>query len=666
MQTFGWYLRRLRGMAPGEIAWRLGSVTRDAADRARLSLGLPLGPRAGATSELPGEGAFRASQVPVGAWAKAPTGSPEGRFWECLRPRADAAAAHRLSFFSLRELPLGDPIAWNRDHEVGRATPMGFAPAIDYRDHAEAGDAKVVWEPSRHQHLVVLARAYRASGDPRYARAVVEQLDSWLVQCPFLRGMQWRSPLELAIRLINWVFAVDLIREADVVSDAFRPRLLHAVHRHVWEVARKYSRGSSANNHLIGEAAGVFVACSYFSTLPGAARWRAEARAILLREIERQTYPEGCNRELALGYHVFALQFFVVVGLVARWTGDPLTPAYWSVLERMMDFLAAFGAGGDRLPLFGDADDGYVVDLGEGAHDWRGWLAAGAVLFGRADLKQVAGGYSEAAAWLLGGEGRAVFDGLEAAEAPLASQAFAGSGHYLLQHGAGKDRVSVLFDCGELGFGSIAAHGHADALSVVVRAFGRDVLVDPGTYDYFRYPAWRRYFRGTSSHNTVEIDGQSQSEMQGLFLWGARARARCVAWEPGAAGGRVVGEHDGYRRLADPVLHRRTLELDGPRRSLVIRDEIEATGSHAVAIHFHFSEEWELLARDGSRLVLGAGGARVTLDVDPALAPEEIRGREDPIGGWVSRGYHVRTPALSVACRASVRGRGEYACRLQL
>jgi hypothetical protein len=129
---------------------------------------------------------------------------------------------------------------------------LNFAESIDYRDFAVTGDAKYVWEPSRHHHLVVLGRAYRASGDPSFADALVEQLGSWLDQSPYGRGMNWRSPLELGIRLINWVWALDLIGESRLLTEGLRTRVLRAIHLHLWDITRKYSRGSSANNHRIG------------------------------------------------------------------------------------------------------------------------------------------------------------------------------------------------------------------------------------------------------------------------------------------------------------------------------------------------------------------------------------------------------------------------------
>src|SRR6266542_6270178 len=274
MPSLTWYLRRLQTMSAGELAWRAAGRLRDAELWARLALRLEPGPRAadpaavGACAD-PG---FRVCDLRVGEWAR-PARGDERQWRDRLVAQAEQVARHRLSFFDLVDRDLGDPIDWNRDHGSGRKAPLRFAPLVDYRDYRVTGDAKVVWEPNRHHHLVVLGRAYRATGDVRYASAAVEQLESWLEQCPFGRGMNWRSPLELSIRLINWVWAVDLIRESELFAGEFRKRLLHAAYLHIWEIARKYSKGSSANNHLIGEAAGVFIATSYFRELAAPPQW---------------------------------------------------------------------------------------------------------------------------------------------------------------------------------------------------------------------------------------------------------------------------------------------------------------------------------------------------------------------------------------------------------
>jgi hypothetical protein len=656
-------------MSAREAAWRVRSTVRDAIDRPLVGLRRR---RPGTVSRgaAPGRYGFAVTDVTPGAWAQ-PNALPIEREWLArLRQRADRIAAGHLRLFDQEDVDCRGGIDWNREYKAGIAAPLRFSPWLDYRDTRLVGDCKFVWEPNRHQHFVVLGRAYRASGDVRYARAILQQWTSWLEQCPYGMGMNWRSPLELGIRLINWVWAFELVRPSGMLQGTVLERLLHSVHLHLVEITRKYSQGSSANNHVIGEAAGVFVAASYFRSLAQADRWRSRGYDILCEQIGQQTFDDGGNREQAIGYHLFVLQFFVLAGLVGRWTDCAFPASYWLALERQFAFVAALREGGDTLPMIGDADDGYVLDLGADGADLEGWLTVGTVLFGRPDLRTAAGGLGEAGRWLLGRDGPERFEAVPpiAPGVPLSCRALRESGLYLLQSGhyGGDDRISVTFDCGPLGMGSIAAHGHADALSVTLRAFGVDVLVDPGTYDYFTYPAWREYFRSTRGHNTVVIDGQDQSVMRGLFLWGQRASARCVAWEPGPDGGLVCGEHDGYTRLDDPVVHRRTVELDGARRQVEIVDEIVATGQHRIEVRFHLAEQCHIKQLGPNLFEIDTERGLVRLEVDARLEVRMDCGNRQPIAGWVSRGYHRKVPSVTLTGQCEHLGEVRLHSRLTM
>ena len=496
--------------------------------------------------------------------------------------------------------------------------------------------------------------------------------------------MNWRSPLELAIRLINWVWAFELIAPAGVLTTERRRRLTPLVYRHLWEIARKYSRHSSANNHVIGEAAGVFIGSSYFAGLKHAEQLRTQSWDLLLQESARQTTSDGVNCELAPGYHLFVLEFLLQAGMVARRSGRDFPAAYWDRLEGMFEFVAELSAGGGSLPMFGDCDDGYVVDLGGRSQSVQALLALGAALYERDDFATLAEAADEPVLWLMGKDGldRVGCDracqSSSAGVTPrglkpvarrdvnvngLKSRAWPEAGYYLLQSGrcntaeeGGDERISVTFDCGELGFGPIAAHGHADALSFTLRAFGCDILVDPGTYDYFTAPAWRQYFRSTRAHNTIMVDGCEQSEMLGPFLWGARAQARCLHFEPTDAGGTVVGEHDGYTRGADPVVHRRTLSLDGAARVLVVRDELEARAQHEADFLLHFAELCQVEPQEPGVYQVSCPGGGLRLRVDPKLKISLVQGSEQPILGWVSRGYHRKQPAPTLVGRCRWSG----------
>jgi len=670
MLSTRWYIRRLRAMSPREVPWRVKSSLRDVTDRCLLRRRQRLVPlkailvRDGASHEL----AFRVSDVPIGQWAGYRKRTVPSEWYYGLLRRAEKLAAHKLSFFDLKDKYLGDKIDWNRDPGSDRPAPMKFSPSIDYRDSSVTGDCKFIWEPNRHHQLVVLGRAYRATGEIRYAQSAVEQLSGWLDQCPFGLGMQWRSPLELGIRLINWVWAVDLIHESGLLAGALRVRLLNAVWRQIWEIVRKYSYGSSANNHLIGEAAGVFIATSYFRDLKAAPKWRTEAKARLLKAILTQTYPDGGAREQALGYHLFIMQLFLISGLVGKWTGNDFPVDYWDRIERMFEFAGILSEGGRKLPMFGDTDDGYVLDLGDDPHDSREWLGAGAVEFKRSDMAEWAGRYHQTARWLLGGNAGKIFAALTPRERdrPITSRSLSVSGYYLLQCGVGRDRISVVFDCGPLGLPPLAGHAHADALSFTLRAFGVDVLVETGTYDYFSYPRWREYFRSTRAHNALVVDGADQSVMLGPFLWGRRARSKCLVWDPSRCGGTVTGEHDGYTRLPDPVVHRRTLTLDGDRGEINVRDEISAAGKHQVGIHFHLGEQCRTEQLRPGRFRIDTGEGIVTIEMDSRLTAETFVGSEDPIAGWVSRAYHCKVPSTSLIGRCTTEGSISLKCRIKI
>src|SRR5262249_3751283 len=132
--------------------------------------------------------------------------------------------------------------------------------------------------------------------------------------------------------------------------------------------------------------------------------------------------------------------------------------------------------------------------------------------------------------------------------------------------------LEVLTDHGPLGMTPACGHGHADALAVLVRYAGAELLVDPGTYAYNGGAMWRRYFRGTRAHNTVTVDGADQAIQEGAFLWSAPFARPLVESFPGG----LLMRHDGYRRLG--VRHWRAVVVrDG---QLLVWDLLEGEGQH--------------------------------------------------------------------------------------
>jgi len=213
--------------------------------------------------------------------------------------------------------------------------------------------------------------------------------------------------------------------------------------------------------------------------------------------------------------------------------------------------------------------------------------------------------------------------------------------------------LRAVADAGPLGYTTIAAHGHADALSFTLSVGGREFLVDPGTYAYHTQERWRQYFRGTSAHNTVRVDGRDQSEQGGNFMWLEKARAGCGLWLSSAEKDSFEGWHDGFMRLDDPVKHRRLLELDKAARCIVIEDSLEMAEAHEVELFFHFAEQCRVDAVAGGYLIERDG---ITLRlVLPANGSAELyRGSLAPVAGWVSRGFDRRQPTSTIVWRTKL------------
>jgi hypothetical protein len=253
---------------------------------------------------------------------------------EALTAAAERVLQGRYSFFDLEDCDLGDPPQWNRDPLTRRAAGVRRATAIDYRDEREVGNIKYLWEPNRHLHLPLLAQAHALTGDARYALAIQRQIESWIEQCPVGRGPNWVSPLELGIRLINWSITWQLLGGmrarifADADGEQFRDRWLRSVFQQARTVAANLSRYSSANNHLIGESAGVYVAASTWPMWPELTHWGERCRQVLEEECLRQNAPDGGNREQAFGYQTFVLDFLLLAGLAARARGEDFSPLY--------------------------------------------------------------------------------------------------------------------------------------------------------------------------------------------------------------------------------------------------------------------------------------------------------------------------------------------------
>lgn len=656
MSTLAWKFNRLKLMGVSEIAWRVQQLAQKKASKIGIGLAhtppVPSLARAGAT--FVGEPAQDADIAAL-----------------CVA--ADAVLAGRWNVFAMRGLNLGFPPQWNRDPKTGTVAPMKLGKAIDYRRESVVGDIKYLWEPSRHLELVTLALAWRATGEQRYAAGARLLLESWFDQCPYPIGVHWTSSLELAVRLLNWAFAWQLLGGADSAlfngdeGKRFRRRWLDNIYQHCHFIRGYFSRHSSANNHLFGEYMGLFVASVQWPCWPESARWEALARRGIETEALKQNFADGVNKEQAIYYQHEVMDMMLLCHQIGSANGAGFSAAYLERLEKLAEFVSALMDVAGNVPMTGDADDAQMVRLSY-ENDWspyRSLLASCALLFKRGDFKRKAGRLDDKNRWLFGATGAEQWNALtETPERPVL--AFPEGGYYLLGKNFGKpDEVRIVIDCAPLGYLSIAAHGHADALSFMLSAGGEELLIDPGTYAYHTQKAWRDYFRSTAAHNTVQVDGQDQSEIGGNFMWLRKANAKCISHTYDGEMQQFEGGHDGYCRMTDPVSHRRKLQFDANHNALVVKDILECRGDHDIALHWHFAENCRVDA-SGTEIVASGRSSRLRMNCAFGDGPQLLRCSEAPISGWISRRFDEKTAITTAVWRGRIRGTTEIETRITL
>jgi hypothetical protein len=422
----------------------------------------------------------------------------------------------------------GNPIDWHQDVKSGHRWPMRF-----YTNHGadltpgKGIDVKIPWELSRSHHLVVLAQAWRLTGEERFAAECFTQWESWLGANPWGDGVHWASTMEVGIRAVNWLWAFGLLTDAPGWTSERQRALAESVWQHATHIEYNLEVGVRngkiiAANHYLANVCGLACLGLLCPKLPGADRWQRVGLRALEQEIRRQVLPDGFFFESSTSYHRLAIELFLVPALLARRSGHEMSEDYWARLERMLEVILYLTRPDGCVPQIGDNDDGRLLILSGypdwSRHDHRYLLALGAVLFQRGDFKAAsllspkrrgkveAEGCLEEVFWLLGQEGVEMFENLPYDSSVLESRAFPDSGLYVIRSQEGQDYalirtgVSIPY--------APTAHAHNDALSLELWLDGLPIFVDPGTYCYTSDLIERNRLRSTTMHNTVMVGGQ--------------------------------------------------------------------------------------------------------------------------------------------------------------
>ena len=535
----------------------------------------------GAWLRRPGAGRLWVDVDDAGAWCRSTYTPADGDM-------AHAAVLGRFDLIGSGPVELGAVPDWRRDLYSGVEWPLRRSAGYPYV-RGDGSDVRTVWELSRFYHVLPLARAAWATGEPVFAGTFERHVRSFIDQNPLGYGPHWASPMDVALRCCNWTVACVLLADHEHVDPSLWPVLLEALYTAgTWLENHPEWHPVHRGNHFVADAVGLVYLGALFRDDSRGERWLRTGATILSGEILRQVHDDGGSFEGALGYHRLALELFACGGEVVRRTEPSLlTAAYAARVAAMLRFMAAYLPPSGEAPMLGDADDGRVhLFCAEAASNPR---------------KHALG----LPPWL---------------ELPEAggSAAFPGAGFFVLRQG----RDHAVIRCGPVGLAGAGSHDHDDQLSLELVLDGRRVLADSGTYCYTRDLDARHAFRSTAAHNVVQIGGEESNPIDRGRPWrilADRTRARVSEWG-GEASALFTGLHHGYVHRPSGVVCARSVQATRPG-CWTIEDRLAGTGRESVASRLHLAPGLTAEPVDDAVVIvtLGSGLLRIRWVLPPGV-----------------------------------------------
>ncbi len=405
-------------------------------------------------------------------------------------------------------------------------------------------DKEWVWQLNRMSFWDAMGRAYRHTGDEKYAKAWGNQLIDWTIKNPNNKYHKyaWRS-IEAGIRGFRWTGLFQRFIDSPSFTSEVLVAFLNSCYDHAEYLMTQYRSGS---NWGLMEAEGMAFIAMTFPEFKDAEKWREEAFRRLNNEINIQVYPDGHQRELAIGYHLGCIGWFMRTYELAKMNGleDAFPDSYLRRIEKMCEVPMKLCLPDGTNVQFGDAWEG---SPGQHKRKFQEW----ADFFGRDDFLYLA------------------TDGVDGKQPEATAYALRESGLYSMRSGRDKEAICLVLKCGPDGGG----HSQRDNGTFDLYAGGRNLMPDAGSYIYSGDPEGRAWFRQTKVHQTLTLDGKNSAYAPQLLLW-----------QPGDSLDILVVENKSYEGL----VHRRSVFFV-EKKYFVIVDDVIGPATGDVAIHFQLA-----------------------------------------------------------------------------
>ncbi len=469
-----------------------------------------------------------------------------------LIKQADIFAQNGIDLLG-SELQYFNQMPWHTDFRLQTQKPKTdchFDPGIFYKDivvdvgsndfsrttqkAALKKDIKVPWELSRFYHLFVLGQSYYKTGNKKYAQTFVSQITDWLDKNPYLLGVNWACPMEVAIRAVNWVVAFEFFKKSEHIPQLFWQRFMCSLYDHLVYLERNWEvYDGRTSNHYLANLLGYFYLCWFFEELPGFTTKRDWCYKQFLRECDKQIFDEGADYESSTYYHRLNTEIFFHFYLLCREFQLSLPKAFLEKLSRMFDFIDWCTPAGGDLVAVGDNDSGKILYYGLS----RSYPATNSERTGSEAIQVQNMHYFPSF-------------GLSV----IKTNAW----HITLRHHAYNNRQP-------------SGHFHNDVGSITLAIDGIPIIVDPGSFVYTASVYWRNYFRSAQVHNTFFL-ADIEPVLLDNRLFTLDVPENKAKYEPDVHRDCITLkiEHDLYKRYG--LRAHRTVRFYNAQKKLIIAD----------------------------------------------------------------------------------------------
>ena len=516
----------------------------------------------------------------------------------------------------------------------------GYQPSFNYGEDIDwrywpVKDNELRWQLHRHKWFTPMGKAYRVSGDEKYAEEWAKQYIDWIKKNPLvkidkseyemaddkLKGdaenvrFAWR-PLEVSNRLQDQTSQFQLFLPSPSFTPEFLTEFLVNYHKHAVHILGNYS---DQGNHLLFEAQRMIYAGAFFPEFKDAQTWRKSGIDILNREINVQVYPDGGQFELDPHYHLAAINIFCKALRIADMNGfrGEFPQSYLDTVENMITFYMNVSFPDYTNPCFSDAKLTTKREMIKNYKDWHKLFPENkAILWFATEGKK-----GELPAYL--------------------SKGFLKSGFFVFRNSWGTDAAQMVVKAGPKGFW----HCQPDNGTFELWFNGKKLFADSGSYVYAgkgEVMEWRNWFRQTRVHNTLTLNDKNLETTESVTK----------LWQPEGDVQVLVTENPGYKNLK----HRRSVFFVD-NAYFVIVDEAAGDAKGVVNLHFQMPKGKVANSREDMTFVTQfENGSNMKLQ---CFGPDGMTMKKEE--GWLSTAYRKKVKRMNVSF--NVRKDGEDAVR---